>query len=109
MGDTVVRIIKACLSYVGVTTGFKESGKELHPLHIRGMGYQWGVDFARPLAKTPRGSKWILVCIEHFIKWVELIPLPSKSSANAIRGFQKGVLSRCGAPGEVVIHGGGDF
>ena len=72
------------------------------------MGYRWGVDFAGPLAKTPSGNQWILVCIEHFSKWVELIPLPSKSFANAARGFLE-VLSRYGAPGEVVTHRGGEF
>ena len=73
------------------------------------MGYRWGVDFAGPLAKTPRGNQWILVCIEHFSKWVELIPLPSKSSADVARGLLEGVLSRYGAPGEVVTDRGGEF
>ena len=98
MGDTVVRIVKACLSCARVKAGFKESGKELQPLPIRGMGYRWGVDFASPLATTPWDNKWILVCIEHFSKWVEVIPLPSKSSANAARGLLEGVLSRYEAP-----------
>ena len=109
MGDTVVRIVKACLSCARVKAGFRESGKELQPLPIRGMGYRWGVDFAGPLAKTPRGNKWILVCIEHFSKWAELIPLPSKSSANATRGLLEGVLSRYGAPGEIITDRGGEF
>ena len=109
MGDTVVRIVRACLSCARVKAGFKESGKELQPLPIRGMGYRWGVDFAGPLATTPWGNKWILVCIEHFSKWVELIPLPSKSSANAARGLLEGVLSRYGAPGEVLTDRGGEF
>ena len=109
MGDAVVRVIRACLSCARVKAGFRESGKELQPLPIRGMGYRWGVDFAGPLAVTPRGNKWILVCIEHFSKWVELIPLPSKSSANAARGLLEGVLSRYGAPGEVITDRGGEF
>ena len=109
MGDAVVRVIKSCLSCARVKARFRESGKELQPLPIRGMGYRWGVDFAGPLAKTPRGNKWVLVCIEHFNKWVELIPLPSKSSANAAWGLLEGVLSRYGAPGEVITDRGGEF
>ena len=66
------------------------------------------MNFAGPLAKTARGNQWILVCIEHFNKSVELIPLPSKSSANTARGFLE-VLSRYGAPGEVVTDRGGEF
>ena len=37
------------------------------------------------------------------------IPLPSKSSYNAVRGLLEGVLSRYGAPGEVVTDRGGEF
>ena len=109
MGDAVVRIIKAYLSCARVKAGFRESGKELQNLPIRGMGYQWGVDFAGPLAETPRGNKWILVCIEHFSKWVELIPLPSKSFANVAKELLGGVLGRYGAPGEIVTDRGGEF
>ena len=94
MGDTVMAITKSCLSCARVKAGIKESGKELQPLPIRGLGYCWGVDFAGPLHVTKAGNKWVLVCIEHFTKWVELIPLPSKSSRDSARGLLDGVLSR---------------
>ena len=102
MGETVVDTIRACLSCARVKAGFRESGKELQPLPVRGLGYRWGVDFAGPLTKTSAGNKWVLVCIEHFTKWVELIPLPSKSSKDAARGLLDGVLSRYKAPGEML-------
>ena len=102
MGDIVVRIIKACLSCARVKAGFRESGKELHPLIIRALGYRWGVDLAGPLALTKASNKWVLVCIEHFTKWVEQMPLPSKSSRDLARGLLQGVLSRYGAPGEIL-------
>ena len=73
------------------------------------MGYRWGVDFAGPLEKTGSGNEYVMVCIEHFSKWVELVPLPSKSSASAAHGFLESVLSRYGAPGEVITDQGGEF
>ena len=109
MGDTLVRIIKACLSCACVKAGFRESGKELHPLIIRGLGYRWGVDFDGPLALTKAGNKWVLVCIEHFPKWVELIPLPSKSSRDFSQGLLQVVLGRYGAPGEILTDQGSEF
>ena len=63
MGDTVVRIVKACLSCARVKAGFRESGKELQPLIIRGLGYRLGVDFAGPLALTKASNKWVFMCI----------------------------------------------
>ena len=109
MGDAVVETVKSCLSCARVKAGFWESGKELQPLPVRGLGYRWGVDFAGPLSKTRAGNMWMLVCIEHFTKWVELIPLPSKSSRDAARGLLDGVLSRYGAPGEILTDQGREF
>ena len=39
-----------------VKAGFKEAGKEVQPLPIRGLGYRWGVDFAGPLQRTSAGN-----------------------------------------------------
>ena len=109
LGETVVAVVQACLPCARVKAGFRESGKELHPLPIRGLGYRWGVDFAGPLQKTTTGNTYVLVRIEHFTKWVELIPLPSKSSKDAARALLDGVLSRYGAPGEVLTDQGREF
>ena len=58
---------------------------------------------------TTAGNEWVMVCVEHFTKWVEPIPLPSKSSRDSARGFLEGVLSRYGAPGEVLTDQGKEF
>ena len=63
MGDDVVAVVKSCLSCARVKAGFKEFGKELQPLLVRGLGYRWGVDFAGPLATTSAGNSWVMVCI----------------------------------------------
>ena len=109
MGDIVVEIIKACLPCARVKAGFSEPGKELQPLPVRGLGYRWGVDFAGLLEETSAGNSWVMVCIEHFTKWVELVPLPSKSSKDSARGLLENVLARYGAPGEILTHQGSEF
>ena len=78
MGDMVVSVIRACAPCARVNAGFRASGTELQPLPIRGLGYR--VDFAGPLPITRAGNRYVMVCIEHFTKWVELTPLLSKSS-----------------------------
>ena len=67
------------------------------------------MDFAAPLQRTAAGNTYVLVCIEHFTKWVELIPLPSKSSKDSARALLDGVLSRYGAPGEILTDQGREF
>ena len=102
MGELAVTVIKACLPCARVNAGFRDAGKELQPLPIRGLGYRWGMDFAGPLPRTKAGNRCVMVCIEHFTKWLELIPLPSMSSRDSARGLLEGVLSRYGAPGEIL-------
>ena len=38
IGDAVVEVIKTCLSCARVKAGFRDSGKELQPLPVRGLG-----------------------------------------------------------------------
>ena len=58
---------------------------------------------------TKRGIKYVLVFIEHFTKWVELVPLPDKSAASTAWALLEFVLSRMGAPAEVVTDQGSEF
>jgi hypothetical protein len=51
---------------------------------------------------TPRHNKYVLVMIEHFSKWIELVALLDKFSEGATYSFLDCVLSRFGALVEVL-------
>ena len=102
-------VVKACLSCACAKAGFRESGKELQSLAIRGLECRWGLDFARPSDKTCARNQRVMVCIKHFTKWVELISLPSELSKDSARGLLDGVLSCYGAPVEVLTDHGREF
>ena len=106
LGDTVAQVVKACMPCARTKAGFREMGKELQPLALQGLMFRWGIDFAGPMPTTKRGNKYVLVCIEHCTKWVELIALPSKPSNNVSRAFLDNILSRYGAPGVVLTDQG---
>jgi transposase InsO family protein len=82
---------------------------QLQPLPIMGLGYRWSLDFAGPLPVIPRHNKYVLVMIEHFSKWIELVALPDKFSEGAAYSFLDRVLSRFGAPTEVLTDQGREF
>jgi hypothetical protein len=50
----------------------------LSPFPIQSMFYRWSCDLARELPQTSRGNVYIMIMIEHFSKWVELVALPNK-------------------------------
>ena len=104
MGDDISKMVKSCVSCARVKAALTDPAVELQPLPIRGLGYRWGVDFAGPLPTTKRGNKYVLVMIEHFTKWVELVPLPNKTADLTIATFLESVLSTFGAPAEVVTE-----
>jgi len=70
-----------------VRTSFNALQPTLTPLPINGMFYRWGVDLCGPFPESKRSYKYIMVCIEHFSKWVELIPLKSKEPRETSTAF----------------------
>jgi hypothetical protein len=92
-----------------VKASFRAVHPSLHPLHIEGMFYRWGCDICGPFDETARGYKYLLVCIEHFSKWVEVVPLRSKKPSEVRDAFVQAVLTRFGAPAEVLTYRGGEF
>jgi hypothetical protein len=81
----------------------------LSPLLIQGMFYRWSCDLVGELPQTSRGNVYIMIMIEHFSKWVELVALPDKSSHNTSQAFLQQVLSRSGACAECLTDQGSEF
>jgi hypothetical protein len=71
--------------------------------------YRWSVDRFGPFPKSKCGFKWCTVGIDYFTKWVEAIPMTTKSSAEVAYYLLYAIISRYGAPAELVTDGGGEF
>ena len=67
------------------------------------------MDLAGDLPITAKGNKYVMIAVEHFTKWVELVSIRSKSSADVAHAFLDQVLSRVGAPREVLTDQGKEF
>jgi hypothetical protein len=81
----------------------------LSPLLIQGMFYRWSCDLAGKLPQTFGGNVYIIIMIEHFSKWVELVALSDKSSHNINQIFLQQVLSRFGVCAECLTDQGIKF
>jgi hypothetical protein len=79
----------------------------LKPLPIMGMLYRWGVDLCKMPFKSVSGNRYVVVMIEHFSKWIELVPIPKKTSHHTAAPL-RGVLCRYGAPAEVLTDQGNE-
>ncbi len=80
-------IIVKCEQCDRVKTSFSFWQLTLFPLPIEGMFYRWSCDLVGELPQTFKGNVYIMIMIEHFSKWVELVALPDKSSHNTSQAF----------------------
>jgi hypothetical protein len=73
-------IIARCEQCDRVKTSFSFRQLTFSPLPIQSMFYHWSCDLARELPQTSKGNVYVMIMIEHFSKWVELVALSDKSS-----------------------------
>ncbi|GLU21491.1 hypothetical protein SLE2022_376250 [Rubroshorea leprosula] len=71
--------------------------------------HTWGLDLISPIHPPSEGYIWILVAIEYFIKWVEVVPL-RKATGLAVSNFIKEyIICRFGIPYKIVSDNGTSF
>jgi hypothetical protein len=110
LGTDVASVLKTCEVCDRVNTAtFNAPQPDLNSLPIEGLFYRWGVDLCGPFDTTSRNNQYAMVCIEHFSKWVEIIPIPNKESATVAFTFLHSVLSRFGSCAEVLTDQGREF
>jgi hypothetical protein len=74
-----------------------------------GLGYRWSLDFINPLSLTPRHNRYVLVMIDHFSKWLELVPLSNCNNEGAAYPFLDIMFNKFGAPIKVFTDQGTKF
>lgn len=109
MATQVTSTVARCKLCDRARVAFNKPQPELHPLPICGLFYRWGVDLCGPFQKTPKGNKYVMVCVEHLSKHVELIPIPDKEPETVASALTHAVIGRFGAPAEIVTDGGSEW
>ena len=67
------------------------------------------LDFIGPLPKTEHGNEHCLMMVDHFIKWVECVPLPSQKAEVTTRAAIDEFISRYGCPLQLFSDQGQNF
>jgi transposase InsO family protein len=68
----------------------------------------WGLDLVGPLQKAPGGFRHLLVAIDKFSKWIEVRPLTSIGSEQAVAFFTY-IIHRFGVPNSIITNNGTQF
>jgi transposase InsO family protein len=68
----------------------------------------WGLDLVGSLQKAPGGYTHLLVAINKFSKWIEVRPLNSIRSEQAVAFFTN-IIHRFGVPNSIIADNGTQF
>jgi hypothetical protein len=68
----------------------------------------WGLDLVGPLQKAPGGFSHLLVAIDKFSKWIEVRPLTSIRSEQAVAFFTN-IIHQFGVPNSIITDNGTQF
>eukprot|EP00873_Tetraselmis_striata_P008292 jgi/Tetstr1/428556/TSEL_018550.t1 len=114
------QLVRRCAKYswhndkVWLHTGdtassFNKKHDRLKPMPLFGLFYRFSVDSAGPLPTSSEGHKYVIVIVEHFSKWIELVPVRDLEASTTAKALHQRVLARYGAPVEVVTDNGTEY
>jgi hypothetical protein len=110
LADTAA-LVRRCEYCSRVNASFSSRGnrEQLQSIPISSLGFRWHVDLAGPFPISQRGSRYVLVAVEAFSKWLETVPITNKEADTVAYAFLHNVLARYAAPGQVVSDNGAEF
>lgn len=75
----------------------------------KGQFERIAVDILGPLPVTNRGNKYLLVVMDYFTKWPEVMPIPNQETETVAEALVENVFSRFGLPMELHSDQGRNF
>jgi transposase InsO family protein len=101
----IVRSCQGCQFYARQT---HLPAQALQTIPITWSFAVWGLDLVGPLQKAPGGFSHLLVAINKFSKWIEVRPLTSIRSEQAVAFFTN-IIHRFGISNSIITDNGTQF
>jgi ribonuclease HI len=98
----IVRSCQGCQFYARQT---HLPAQALQTIPITWLFAVWGLDLVGPLQKALGGFSHLLVAIDKFSKWIEVRPLTSIKSEQAVAFFTN-IIHRFGVPNSIITDNG---
>jgi transposase InsO family protein len=104
----VTRILRTCQGCQFYARQTHLPAQALQTIPITWPFAVWGLDLVGPLQKAPGGYTHLLVAIDKFSKWIEVRPLNSIRSEQAVAFFTN-IIHRFGVPNSIITDNGTQF
>jgi len=105
----VERYCRQCQNCTSYHRGRLSRSGPLQPMLTGHMLERFYVDTIGPHPQTPRGSKYILTCVDYFSKWAEVFALPNREAKTIARVLVEQVFSRLGTPISLFTDNAGEL
>jgi ribonuclease HI/transposase InsO family protein len=102
------RIVRSCPGCQFYTRQTHLPAQALQTIPITWPFAVWGLDLVGPLQKAPGGFSHLLVAIDKFSKWIEVRPITSIRSEQAVAFFTN-IIHRFGVPNSIITDNGTQF
>jgi transposase InsO family protein len=102
------RIVHSCRGCQFYARQTHLPAQALQTIPITWLFAVWGLDLVGPLQKAPGGFTHLLVAIDKFSKWIEVRPLTSIGSKQAVVFFTN-IIHHFGVPNSIITDNGTQF
>jgi ribonuclease HI len=102
------KIVRSCRGCQFYATQTHLPAQALQTILITWSFAVWGLDLIGPLQKAPGGFTHIMVAIDKFSKWIEVRPLTSIRSEQAVTFFTN-IIHHFGIPNSIITDNGTRF
>jgi len=105
----VQRYCRQCPNCLSYHRGQLPRSGPLQPMTTGHILERFHVDITGPHPQTPRGSKYILTCVDSFSKWAEAFALPNREAKTVARILVEQVFCRLGLPVALLTDNAGEL
>jgi hypothetical protein len=103
-----VRMCQWCQMVRKMGSIFSED-EELKNIHVWKLFYRVALNTTRPLPETKSGNKYILIAINHYLKWYEAKVVANHGAKTKTKFLEDNVICRYRVPKFVLTDNGGEW
>ena len=107
--QSVAEALKTCSQCDRVRSSFNRQMDVMQPLPLMGLFYRFHLDAAVNLPASTSGHMHVLIIVDAFSKWIDLVPLTELTASAVAAAFEERVLARFGRPVEVTTDNGSEY
>jgi hypothetical protein len=81
----------------------------IFPVNVVGPFTKWGIDFTTSHPTSSKGHRYMIVALDYFTKWVEVIPTFNNDGETTTLFIFNDIVARFSIPKEIVTDHGSHF